>query len=45
MRETKGLLMNIIAMNFRAYDIREGNWGVFVTDGSASFRNTGIMTL
>jgi beta-fructofuranosidase len=36
---------NIVAMNFRAYDISEGNWGVFVTDGSASFRDTGIMSL
>ncbi len=36
---------NIVAMNFRAYDIPEGNWGVFVTDGSASFRDTSIMTL
>jgi len=23
----------------------EGNWGVFVTDGSADFRDTSIMTI
>ncbi len=36
---------NTVAMNFRAYDIPEGNWGVFVTDGNASFKDTSIMTL
>ena len=36
---------NKIAMNFRAYDLPEGNWGVFVTDGSADFRDTSIMTI
>ena len=36
---------NTAAMNFRAYDITEGNWGVFVTDGSADFRDTSIMTI
>ncbi len=34
-----------IAMNFRAYDLPEGNWGVFVTDGTASFKNMGVSTL
>ncbi len=35
----------IIAMNFRAYDLPEGNWGVFVSQGSATFKDIGISTL
>ena len=34
-----------IAMNFRAYDLPEGNWGFFATDGRATFSNIGINTL
>jgi beta-fructofuranosidase len=36
---------NIVAMNFRAYDIPQGNWGVFVSGGSARFSNMKISTL
>jgi len=36
---------NIIAMNFRAYDLPEGNWGVFVSQGSATFKNMNVSTL
>lgn len=38
-------LNNIIAMNFRAYDLPEGNWGFFVVDGSADFSNINISSL
>ena len=34
-----------IAMSFRAYDLAEGDWGFFVTDGVATFRNIEIATL
>jgi beta-fructofuranosidase len=34
-----------VAMNFRAYDLPEGNWGFFVNDGSARFRNIELATL
>ena len=34
-----------VAMTFREYDLPEGNWGVFVTNGSASFSNISINTL
>jgi beta-fructofuranosidase len=36
---------NIIAMSFRAYDITEGNWGVFASQGPASFKDVSISTL
>ena len=36
---------NTIAMNFRAYDIPEGNWGFFVTEGIALFSNIELATL
>ena len=35
---------NAVAMNFRAYDIPEGNWGFFVTEGSARFKNIELAT-
>lgn len=34
-----------VAMNFRAYDIPKGNWGFFVNDGTARFRNIELTTL
>lgn len=34
-----------VAMNFRAYDIPEGNWGFFATDGEVKFRNIELATL
>jgi beta-fructofuranosidase len=36
---------NSVAMNFRAYDIPEGNWGFFVTNGAASFKNIELAVL
>ena len=30
---------NAIAMNFRAYNLSEGNWGFFVTEGTAEFKD------
>lgn len=33
-----------VAMNFRAYDLTEGNWGVFASDGNATFKNISIST-
>ena len=36
---------NSISMNFRAYDLPEGNWGVFVSEGNASFKDMSISTL
>ena len=36
---------NIIAMNFRAYDLTEGNWGVFASQGNATFKDISIATL
>jgi beta-fructofuranosidase len=36
---------NIIAMNFRAYDLTEGNWGVFASQGTATFKDMSISTL
>lgn len=36
---------NKVAMNFRAYNIKEGNWGFFVTDGEAVFKNIELATL
>jgi beta-fructofuranosidase len=35
---------NTIAMNFRAYDLSEGNWGVFASQGSATFKDISITT-
>lgn len=35
---------NSIAMNFRAYKFPEGNWGFFVSDGTAKFRNIELAT-
>jgi beta-fructofuranosidase len=35
---------DIVAMNFRAYDLPEGNWGFFATDGLVTFSNIGIAT-
>lgn len=34
-----------IAMNFRAYDFVEGNWGFFVSDGVATIKNYSIATI
>ncbi|HRP55555.1 hypothetical protein [Agriterribacter sp.] len=34
-----------VAMDFRAYDLPEGNWGFFVNDGSARFRDIELTTL
>lgn len=44
---TKGVVYvnNAIAMNYRAYDLTEGNWGFFVTDGSARFKNIELAEL
>ena len=36
---------NIIAMNFRAYGLTEGNWGVFASQGNATFKDMSISTL
>jgi beta-fructofuranosidase len=36
---------NIIAMNFRAYNIPEGNWGFFASDGNAVFKNINLSSL
>ncbi|HEX5151065.1 MAG TPA: family 43 glycosylhydrolase [Parafilimonas sp.] len=36
---------NIIAMNFRAYDLPEGNWGVFAMEGNATFKDISVSTL
>jgi beta-fructofuranosidase len=33
-----------VALNARLYDLKQGNWGVFVTDGSAKFHNSRIST-
>lgn len=33
-----------IAMNFRAYDLLEGNWGFFATNGHVAFSNVEIST-
>ncbi|MDP9043160.1 MAG: GH32 C-terminal domain-containing protein, partial [Bacteroidota bacterium] len=34
-----------VAMNFRAYDLPEGNWGVFASEGSAQFNGIRMSTL
>lgn len=36
---------DVAAMNFRAYDLAAGNWGFFVTDGAASFRDIKLTLL
>ncbi|WP_290791649.1 GH32 C-terminal domain-containing protein [Flavihumibacter sp. UBA7668] len=36
---------NKVAMNFRAYNLIEGNWGFFVTDGEARFSETVLQVL
>ena len=36
---------NTVAMNFRAYDMPEGNWGFFVTEGTARFSNIELAML
>jgi beta-fructofuranosidase len=36
---------DVIAMNFRAYDLPAGNWGFFATNGSATFSNIEISTI
>lgn len=36
---------NTVAMNFRAYDIPEGSWGFFVTEGTARFKDIELATL
>lgn len=36
---------NLVAMNFRAYDLPEGNWGFFVTEGNARFENIELSTV
>ena len=45
--ENKGVVYvnDTIAMNFRAYDLAEGNWGVFVQQGNAAFKDINIATL
>jgi beta-fructofuranosidase len=35
----------VVAMNFRAYDLPAGNWGFFATDGEAAFSNIAINTI
>ena len=35
---------NVIAMNFRAYDLKGNNWGVFVSEGNATFKDVTIST-
>jgi len=32
-------------MSFRAYDITEANWGVFASQGKASFKDVSISIL
>jgi beta-fructofuranosidase len=34
-----------VAMNTRLYDLKDGSWGVFVSEGSANFHNIRISTL
>jgi beta-fructofuranosidase len=34
-----------VAMNVRLYDLPAGNWGVFVKEGEAGFRNLSISTI
>jgi len=38
-------LNDVIAMNFRAYDLPAGNWGFFTCDGESSFSNIAMKTL
>lgn len=34
-----------IALSARIYNLKSGNWGVFVTEGAANFRNVTLQTL
>ena len=34
-----------IAMNFRCYDFAEGSWGVYASEGNATFKNISISSL
>lgn len=34
-----------VAMSFRMYDLPKGNWGVFVNDGAARFRDISLSTI
>ena len=34
-----------VAMNTRLYDLKDASWGVFVSEGSAKFRNIRISSL
>lgn len=47
MEGNKGVVYvnNIVAMNFRAYDLKEGNWGVFTMQGNATFKDLSITSL
>ncbi len=44
---TKGVVYvdDLIAMNFRAYDLPAGNWGVFAIDGTATFTNMKVSVM
>ena len=35
---------NTVAMNFRAYDLQGNNWGVFASEGNATFKDVTIST-
>ena len=36
---------DLVAMNFRAYNLKEGRWAFFVSQGNATFRNIELSTL
>jgi beta-fructofuranosidase len=36
---------DVVAMNFRVYDFSEGDWGVFVSEGTAVFKDTSLSLL
>jgi beta-fructofuranosidase len=36
---------NSVAMNFRAYDLPEGKWGFFATDGNVRFKDIKLATI
>lgn len=38
-------LNNEVAMDFRLYNFRDGKWGIFVEEGSASFKDLKLSTL
>ncbi|PGH37654.1 MAG: hypothetical protein CRN43_19895 [Candidatus Nephrothrix sp. EaCA] len=33
-----------VAMNFRCYDLKEGNWGFFTAGGNTTFSNIALLT-